>query len=460
MFLKLWHIIGDCVANHYIREGASGSADGSDWTNAWTDLPASFVRGDTYYVADGAYGGHAFDQGTSGTTWVYVKKAIAADHGTATGWADSYGDGTAIFLAAFTFGSDYWEIDGQVGSNRTGYGFEVVNDNSNLIAPHDGADHITIKYCNIHNYPEGTTLVQLEAGNFHSLVYSLNPTYLTFSHCYLHHVFGTHFLTRSGDHITIEYCWISENGSTAEQHGELWSDDGSDNVVFRYNKCCDIDGTAYIFCGNGEVGSIADTWDVYGNIFRMTGTWGGSTSGVILVDDQASNHVHAKDWNVFNNTIYMIAGYFSFNFASVSTIGVLVKNNLIYQNRPDNQYVNYGFIDFGGGAGTYDYNYYGLCAFPESFNNAAHENTIYGGPNCDLSDAVGFPGFVDAANGDFHLKGEITDYPGLALASPYNVDMDGVLRGQGAGWDIGAYEYAGGDPLDAPFSKDLAMILQ
>jgi hypothetical protein len=38
-------------------------------------------------------------------------------------------------------------------------------------------------------------------------------------------------------------------------------------------------------------------------------------------------------------------------------------------------------------------------------------------------------------------------------------DFDGSVRPKD-GYDIGAYEYAGGDPSEAPFSKDLAMILK
>ena len=44
------------MANRYVREAAAGANDGTDWTNAYTTLPASLTRGDTYYVADGAYG--------------------------------------------------------------------------------------------------------------------------------------------------------------------------------------------------------------------------------------------------------------------------------------------------------------------------------------------------------------------------------------------------------------------
>jgi len=41
------------AANHYVRAGATGAGDGSDWENAYTQLPPNLVRGDTYYIADG-----------------------------------------------------------------------------------------------------------------------------------------------------------------------------------------------------------------------------------------------------------------------------------------------------------------------------------------------------------------------------------------------------------------------
>lgn len=34
---------------YYVRQGAAGASDGSDWTNAFTDLPSNLVRGATYY---------------------------------------------------------------------------------------------------------------------------------------------------------------------------------------------------------------------------------------------------------------------------------------------------------------------------------------------------------------------------------------------------------------------------
>ena len=45
----------------FIRAGATGANNGSDWTNAYISLPTKLQRGATYYVADGSYGGYNFN---------------------------------------------------------------------------------------------------------------------------------------------------------------------------------------------------------------------------------------------------------------------------------------------------------------------------------------------------------------------------------------------------------------
>src|SRR6478672_8702003 len=74
------------TATHYVRQGASGTGTGDDWTNAYPNLPGTLTRGDTYYVADGSYGNPVFDDPESGTLVITIKKATITDHGTDTGW--------------------------------------------------------------------------------------------------------------------------------------------------------------------------------------------------------------------------------------------------------------------------------------------------------------------------------------------------------------------------------------
>ena len=83
----------------YVRQGAAGSADGSDWTNAYTTLPATLTRDTTYWIADGSYSGYTFNDTASGSLVIRVKKATGSLHGTDTGWSSGYGDGQATFGA-------------------------------------------------------------------------------------------------------------------------------------------------------------------------------------------------------------------------------------------------------------------------------------------------------------------------------------------------------------------------
>lgn len=74
----------------YIRAGATGKNDGSDWTNAWTDLPETLERGAIYYIAAGTYGPHLFDDEEVGEQVITIKKATIDDHGIDQSWENSY----------------------------------------------------------------------------------------------------------------------------------------------------------------------------------------------------------------------------------------------------------------------------------------------------------------------------------------------------------------------------------
>ena len=74
-------------ANHYVASGSTGG-DGSDRSHALSDLPATLVRGDTYYVAAGLKRSKTLGTAQSGTTQITIRGATVADHGTNTGGAE------------------------------------------------------------------------------------------------------------------------------------------------------------------------------------------------------------------------------------------------------------------------------------------------------------------------------------------------------------------------------------
>lgn len=125
---------------HAVTPNGAGSRDGSTWDNAFAGLPATLLRGDTYYIATGSYPGYRFNAPESGTTVITIKKATATDHCTETGWQASFGNGQAVWTPSggriwqFT-DTGYWSIDGQSRTNlKSGHGFKLDNSGSNAIA--------------------------------------------------------------------------------------------------------------------------------------------------------------------------------------------------------------------------------------------------------------------------------------------------------------------------------------
>ena len=113
------------AADHYVRAGATGNASGSDWSNAYTALPATLQRGTTYYVASGSYPAHTFNDPESGTSLITIKKASAQDHGTDVGWQAGYGTGQAVFAYNLLFNSGYYVLDGSYGTGRVAGSYGV-----------------------------------------------------------------------------------------------------------------------------------------------------------------------------------------------------------------------------------------------------------------------------------------------------------------------------------------------
>lgn len=399
------------MANHYVRQGATGSANGSDWTNAWTDLPTSFTRGDTYYVADGDYGSHMFDQSASGSTWIYIKKATSTDHGTETGWDSAYGDGTATFSGPMPITTNYWSIDGQSRTTKTsGYGFKVSGLAANQTAfSITAASNVTLKYIEIEH--RGRNYATSDRGvGMTSSQSNINLQYL-----YIHDISGPPIISRVCSDILVEHCYFARNSSEAANHSELWSGSTDDNVTFRYNVCEDIEGSAVIFLGNGS--GAADNWQVYGNVFYWSSDYGVSpnSEGVarliyVAHDSPGSQEIVATNWRVYNNTIVNAYGLGSGFFFEDSSSTVESRNNLWYGTLAPN-HANPGI----------SYSWYYGCTHTDD--------------TTQVQDGTGDP-FVDLDGEDFHLAANTT--AGQDLGAGYDEDMDGVAR---TTWSRGAYEY-------------------
>jgi hypothetical protein len=414
-----WMTASAQAATYYVRSGATGSRSGTDWSNAYTQLPSQLERGSLYYVADGTYGSHNFNDGQSGNSRITVQKATVQSHGINTGWADSYGDGLAQF-ASLTFGTGFYTFDGATGGGpgswESGFGFKVRTTDTGKSANvffGSGVSEIAFRHTDFEgrgrSYGGGDT----------DLFYLVNKYLnISISHCYLHDTDRTMILSwpSGGSGFLIEYSKFARNGNA--EHREAWSAGTDSNVTVRHSLFEDIMGTGVIAIVNNS--GDAKNWNIYGNIFYWTGKYtdGIINTGAIFVSwNDADVLVRAVDWNVYNNVFANIKGYTS-AVVFQKSLNSSVHNNIWYNNDTD---------DTGVSGAKSDYNW---------FYGNRRNNKI--GPN----DAVGTANpFTNWQGGDWRLALPIS---GLPLTGLDNKDYNGVLRGADGVWDRGALEYSQG----------------
>jgi hypothetical protein len=413
-------------ADIYVRDGGSGT--GTSWSDALDDLPAmtGIARGDTLYVADGTYGGHAFNKTASGTTIIAIKKATIADHGTSAGWSDAYGDGQATFTDTISFTTSYWIFNGVSGADDgsvTAYGFVVDFDEGGTgMSVTGGASNVAISYV------EGSGISSFGDYNYSATTV---PLYLAvcsdvvISHCYFH---GGDSLVYMGDGntsngfdssgIVMEYNWMqASRSSNPSFHSNLVFCTGSQNGTFRYNFCYNYTDEGLFF--TGWEGS-PQNWKVYGNVFTSLGGPSAPTNPRGIEMRQDYNYTGIL---IYNNTFVSVGTGSFLNRASEngqSSTGCAYVNNLAY-------------------------------ASPLTIG----DTTTVSNNTTDSTDR-----FVDREGMDFRIS---SDLAGTSLDAEYNTDILGNTRGSDGTWDIGAYEYAGSQPTtgrNRPSTKARKLLLR
>jgi len=396
---------------HYIRSDATGNNNGSDWTNAWTELPANLIRDDVYFIADGDYDWPNLDDAESGTDSIFIVKATVDDHGTSTGWSSAYGDGVAT-TTGFRINSGYWAIDGQIRTDGTsGYGFKVafsgtcagsqlkqiyLNSGHNVVLA-----YIEIQHCG-YSYSGGQGNMFIDAGSDN----------VTIQYCWMHDVNGIHIYSFYCTDLIVEYCWFTEryNADSYGVHGEsftVYGDNNSMGHIYRYNVFRNVEGTGIIIIQNSGSGG----YDIYGNIFYndVDHILDGQTSAdpnPSISDFDCNNGSIAdtgpyvnSNVNMFNNTFVDLEGNTGLGINNSGYSNIVARNNI--------------WVD---------------CDNVIITANTASDNTINGSPSV----------FVNYSLHNYHL---ISGLGGYALQSPYNIDMDGNTRGLDGVWDRGAFEF-------------------
>ena len=438
----------EAAAVYYVRADASGYQNGTDWANAYKNLPSTLVRGATYYIADGSYGSYTFDDGESGSAAIIIKKATISDHGSETSWNSSYGDGQAVFDGDLIFSTGYYVFDGNgthtIPSDDTkDYGFKISSNSSTNTTgiikfgtAGNTPTHITLKYTHVYN----TTNGDINNGTVGLRFYpGQTEQYIKVQNCYLQNSGKDGIQISQSQYILVERCYVKRYGrlyaGSPDYHGQtVQIFYGGDNIIFRWNVWEANEGQGLIQIAG--INSTSENIRFYGNIVfvgygQTSATPGFNVSGGVFGNAWSYNAVNGV--YVYNNTYVNIGGDYG---------GVARKPNI----GPHSNWYNYNDLYYNCESVTYS----GWEGFGYM---AVGGGDVPGGSNeqTGLSSSI----FSNYTENDFSLSTSTT--AGLDLTSEgwwdtsdsffgyldSADDMFGNTRGEDGTWDRGALEYTG-----------------
>lgn len=434
------------AANRYVRAGATGAANGSDWANAYPALPSTLVRGDTYFIADGNYGSYKFNTAQSGTTKITIKKATAADHGTDAGWNAAYGDGEALFTGSapvWTFATGNYTIDGVVGQGKaaTPYGIRVMPSSTRCVNEFNSAvlfqSGTQITNLLMRHVDFGWNNGSASCGSaVPALLYTSGASSdsVTIENSYFHHAPGYALYVGGYDpnpgglvqnqwKIRNNYFYMLGGGGSDDHHWELMWLMNVDNSDIANNVVEDVVGSA------GQTGWVmiakANNLNVYGNLFYCTDA-ACIVGGNGVVATWSADAYKNDSVRIYNNTFAKLRGVFNdfgirFTHNSVADTNIIVKNNL---------YCNARFSWSG---------------VTSQSNEACGCGQVCKGTNPQTN--ISTASFANYSAANFRLNAA-TSAADTSIGTQFGIDMDGRTRGADGVWDRGAFEY--GITLGAP----------
>lgn len=419
----------------YVRSGATGSGDGSDWDDAFPSVPEALERGKVYLLADGDYGSIHLDDAEQGDVTIMLRKATVDDHGTDAGWQADFGDGVALF-SEVSFGTGHYLLDGTRGGGEgawlTGHGIEIertgdgCEDNGSLITFGAGVSNVVVRHVRAHanNYDYPMNGVKGTAG----------ATQLTFAFNAIHTTFGPTFHIGDWSDVTIERSYLADVRSTGavdpfcpDWHAEGISSIGDNvNLTIRHNLWDEIGGTA-VFAGVNTGSSTG--WKIYGNTFAR------SVTTIAYYHDTSTTNVQTmNDLEFYNNNVVHMPGASQGALFIQAGANNRAWNNIFYDNIA-NSFLWAGVDN--------EHNYFSENRRVEGCDPICDkdEEGLTGDANGQIGEGSPFvAGDGDPTTADLRLAAPTEG--GATLPSPFDVDPAGAPRGADGTWDRGAYEHA------------------
>lgn len=262
------------------------------------------------------------------------------------------------------------------------------------------------------------------------------------------------------EHAVIEYNTCS---GSEDEHGIYFSNSADDPII-RYNHCFDNHANGIHMNGDVSMGGdgVISNAQVYGNIINGNGAGGGSgincdgvvnsaffnnllygnhASGISLY--QIDGGAPSTGNKVFNNTILNAAdARWCVNITEGCT-GNQVLNNILINQHPFRGSIVVADDALSGFVS--DYNLVVERLSPDGdatvLDLAGWQSLGYD-MHSQVADAPGAL-FTAPQSGDFHAldaNAQQVDAGTASVANVVNLDLEGNIRPQGAGYDIGCYE--------------------
>lgn len=450
----------------YLSTSSSGNASGDSWTNARTYVGFNWNlvgAGDVVYL----------DGGATGDSLIYSISSLSIS-------------GTASQPITITRDLSNSSHNGKAVINRTANTAQgsVIDITGNYLV----IERLQFMNTNNSTCSGGFQIVYL-LGNY--ITFQYNTVYFACSKAVridgghnikiLNNYMDTGEINTSG---VADCLWIGSNGSNLEvaynvmmmrnresgSHKDniqsyMWQTNGSTSygtTKIHHNFFYSAITSAGDLVDNTilELSAIGGDWEVYDNVLVYSGTAPGRAMYLGNCNSEGADGVLFSA-EVYNNTIY-VGGSQKYAVSFEDTDSLIFKNNIVWNmdgssqqivNIGDNAWANYVDFDYNQYVtySTTDFFYQGGdCSSPaESYSWSQWQNSFGQDANGESYTTSASFDFVGASlpsltAGDYALEGSSTGIDEGITVPLATTDYNGISRPQGAGWDVGAFEFNSG----------------